>query len=146
MVIAPLSEEVREWQLAVFRLLGLTVSEPDQAEIRQEGGGDTATASWMAVKATFVARLNAELAWIRSVPAKPDDPDFASLRDLKSRSELELHAVRANVNGEVANGRQALEMERYLGEDDIVAAVCEYTGFDIGPLIAALQPIKAPPA
>jgi len=104
-----------------------------------------AAAQWAGLQSKLEERLNEELKWIKSV-ASTKDPEVEKLKDLITKSELELRAVRANIKGDVSSRQLAIEMEKYLSEDDVVASVCEYTGFNLSPLLDALQPFKSLPA
>jgi len=90
----------------------------------------------------LTAKLNGELAWIKKVAADRD-PKNASLGDELLKAELEMTAVMRRVRAPVRTPEQAAEMEHFLKDDDVVSALCDYTGFDVRPVVAALQQFKS---
>jgi hypothetical protein len=97
---------------------------------------------WEAQQSLLAAKLNGELAWIKKVAADRD-PKNASLGDELLKAELEMTAVMRRVRAPVRTPEQAAEMEHFLKDDDVVSALCDYTGFDVRPVVAALQQFKS---
>ena len=89
---------------------------------------ETVAASWRAEQAKVVAKLQEE---IKAVVATKDP--------LAVQAELELKAVLRQLNGKLETQRQAGEMDRYLKQDEVVAAICEMV-FDLKtPLLKVLE-------
>lgn len=85
---------------------------------------------WVAERAPIVERLMAE---IREVVAAKDP--------LSGEVELELRAVARQLGGELKTRQQAIEMQRYLEQDEVVADVSELA-FDLKtPLLKVLGEI-----
>jgi len=109
--------------------------------------GDSAAAlsRWRGEQAKFATSLKEELDWVKSVVASKD-PEVDSMRDQLFKAELELKAVLTRTGRAFDTAAQAAEMEEFLRDDDVVAAVCEYAGFDAQPMLDVLRQFKSLPA
>jgi hypothetical protein len=97
---------------------------------------------WQAQQARLAAKLNEELAWIKQVVAERD-PQTASLGDELLKAELEMTVVMRRIRAPIKTPAQAAEMAQFLKDDDVVSAMCDYTGFNVQPVLAALQQFKS---
>jgi hypothetical protein len=114
---------------AVETALAAPSAGKDQA--RSTEPPQTAAARWEDQRAIAVAKLQEEIKVVKAI----DDPDVG-------KAELELKAVLKQLNGQMQTQRQAVEMERYLLEDEVVAEVCELA-FDLKtPLLRVLKELK----
>ncbi len=97
--------------------------------------GQPNLAAWKAAREAAIAQLR-EVA--KEVAAANHEDSAAAL--------IELKAVMANLTAEPTTPQQVAELERYLGEDDVVLDVCEFA-YDVRtPLLRALATLKPPTA
>ena len=89
--------------------------------------------------------MNVHGSWCNHALALGMDKD-ASMRDQFFKAELELKAVLTRTGRAFDTAAQAAEMEEFLRDDDVVAAVCEYAGFDVQPMLDVLRQFKSLPA
>jgi hypothetical protein len=88
-------------------------------------------AKWNEAVARAVAELQTEIKWVIAT----NDP-------LVGKAELELKAVMRQIKAPMETQQNAIEMERYLEDDEVVAEVCEFA-FDLrSPLLKIIKQIK----
>jgi hypothetical protein len=91
----------------------------------------TPTARWEAARDKVLSKLLAEIKMV-----------VATKHAKAGEAELELKAVLRQLKGEMRSKKQAVEMERYLKDDDVVADVCKLA-FDMKtPLLKVVAEIK----
>ena len=93
--------------------------------------GQPNLAPWKAAREEAIARLR-EVG--KEIAAANHQDSAAAL--------IELKAVIANLTAEPATPQQVTELERYLGDDDVVLDVCEFAHDIRTPLLAALAELK----
>ena len=97
--------------------------------------GQSNLAAWKAAREAAIAQLR-EVA--KEVAAANHEDSAAAL--------IELKAVIANLTAEPTTPQQVTELERYLGDDDVVLDVCEFAHDVRTPLLQALATLKPPTA
>ena len=103
----------------------------EQIKVAPSTAPTTALDRWSAARGDALAKLQAELKEILAT----QDPDA-------SKAELELQSVRRQLNAKMETQREAAEMERYLDQNDVVAAI-DILGFSLKqPLLDLLSEIK----
>ena len=103
----------------------------EQIKVAPSTAPTTALDRWSAARGDALAKLQAELKEILAT----QDPDA-------SKAELELQSVRRQLNAKMETQREAAEMERYLDQNDVVAAI-DILGFPLKqPLLDLLSEIK----
>jgi hypothetical protein len=147
------SEEEYAKALAVLdKLAGLL----DAAPKGKSPESTAALASWAAARADAVQRLEGEIAEVvaasktdagDSSPGGPVGAEGERFDILGAQAELELRAVVKRLASPIDTRQQAEEMQKYLGDDEVVADVCEMA-FDfrtplLGALAALVQRIAA---
>src|SRR6478609_6552708 len=93
--------------------------------------GQPNLAAWKAAREAAIAQLR-EVA--QEVAAANHEDSAAAL--------IELKAVIANLTAEPTTPQQVTDLERYLGEDDVVLDVCEFAHDVRTPLLQALATLK----
>lgn len=103
----------------------------EQMKVASSTAPTTAIDRWSTARGDAVAKLQAELKEILATK----DPDAG-------KAELELQSVRRQLNAKMETQREAAEMERYLDQNDVVAAI-DILGFPLKqPLLDLLREIK----
>jgi hypothetical protein len=92
---------------------------------------DEAMAGWTRERGAVLTMLQAETAKVAAARLPSSD-----------RAVMELRAVMANLTERPATLAQVGELERYLGEDDVVNDVCEFTQNIRTPLLRALGALR----
>ena len=104
-----------------------------------QGAGAPAASTAADAMADWKARRAAAQASLKAVAGR-----IAAAKHLSSpKAIIELQAVAKNLSSEPSTPQQIAELQRYLGEDDVVAEVCELAEDIRTPLLSALDRILA---
>jgi hypothetical protein len=122
---------------ALKKLEALLVAPPKQKSPELTA----ALSAWTSARANVQTQLQAEIAQVRATKPADASVDAKQMAAAMKEAELELKAVAAQIAGSLETKQQAVEMQKWLTGDEVVADVCELA-FDLRtPLLAALGPV-----